>query len=184
MTNENGVKTAPVPARRRWPTVLLAVSLTLNLLVVGLIAGAYFRDERDTRRFPPPDRTTMRFTGFAPFFDAMPREARNRMGEALRGREEQFGPDRAALAAEFRDMLTALRAEPFDPNALEAVLATQQERAGARIEEGRAVLVEQIAEMSPTEREAFADQLESRFSRALERGPMGGPVGTPMTGSE
>lgn len=170
MTNETGFQPAPEAPRRRWPTVLLALSLTLNLAVLGLIAGAHFREDRDMRRFPAPDRSMMRSTGFGPFFDAMPREARNRMGAALNGREAAFASDPAVLAAELREMLMALRAEPFEAAALEAVLAAQQARASARIEAGRAVLIEQIATMSPAERRDFADQLEGRFARALERG--------------
>lgn len=169
MTNETGLQPTPDAPRRRWPTVLLALSLTLNFAVIGLIAGAHFRDESDARRFPPPDRNVMRASGFGPFFDAMPREARNRMGAALSGRDGKFAPNHAMLAAELRDMLAALRTEPFEPGALEAVLAAQHARASARIEAGRVILVEQIATMSPAERRDFADQIEGRFARALER---------------
>lgn len=164
---------APEARRRRWPTVLLAVSLTANLLVLGLVAGAHFRDVRDARAFPPPDRSVMRSIGFSPFFDAMPRDARNRLGEALRNRDGHFVPDRAALAAEMQSMIEALRAEPFEPGKLEALLTAQHDRANARIIAGREVLLEQVAAMSPKERRDFADQLEGRFSRALQRGPQG-----------
>jgi uncharacterized membrane protein len=174
MTNETKASERQ-KAPRRWPTALLAVSLTLNLLVLSLIAGAHFRDEHDASRFPPPDRSVMRATGFGPFFDAMPRAARNRMGEALRARGDGFAPDRDALAAELRDVLAALRAEPFDPAALEAVLVAQHARAQARIEAGRDVLLGQVATMSPVERRGFADQLEQRFSHALNRSPNGKP---------
>ena len=91
------------PRRRLWPRVLLVVSLTLNVLVLSVIAGAHVRegrDIRDGRRPPPsPDRTVLRDGGFMPFFDAMPREARDRMTAALREQEGGGMPDRAALAA-------------------------------------------------------------------------------------
>jgi len=168
MTNETGLETSPERPRRRWPTVLLALSLTLNLAVLGVVAGAHFRQARDIRHFSTPDHSMMRSTGFGPFFDAMPREARNRMGPALTERQDIFAPDRRILAAELRDMLAVIRAEPFEPGALETVLIAQQARASARIEAGRAVLIEQIATMSPRERRAFADQIEGRFARAIE----------------
>ena len=170
MSMEPGNTSTPEVRRRRWPTALLAVSLTANLLVLGLVAGAHFRDERDARAYPAPDRSVIRSTGFGPFFDAMPRDARNRMGEALRNRDGSFAPDRAALAAEMGEMIAALRAEPFEPGKLEALLTTQHDRANARIVAGRSVLLEQVAAMSPQERRDFADQLEGRFSRAIERG--------------
>lgn len=170
MSMDTGNTSLPEPRRRRWPTVLLAVSLTLNLLVLGLVAGAFFRDERDARAFPPPDRSVMRTTGFGPFFDAMPRDARNRLGEALRDRDGHFEPDRAALVGELRAMIATLRADPFDPDALAALLTAQHDRVNARIVAGRSILLEQVAAMSPDERRDFADQLEGRFSRAIERG--------------
>ncbi|GKY88604.1 periplasmic heavy metal sensor [Sinisalibacter aestuarii] len=157
--------------RRRWPTVLLAVSLTANLLVLGLVAGAHLRDDRDARRFPPPDRTMLSDSGFRPFFEAMPRDARNALGMALRDRGAVFAPDRDTLAAELREMLAVMRAEPYDPAALEALLTVQHDRVEARFAAGRSVLSEQIATMSPAERRAYADRIEDRFARALEHRP-------------
>lgn len=180
MTQANSPQTGLDTPRRRWPRVLLALSLTLNLVVIGLVAGAVWRDGRDARRFPPPDHGVMRATGFGPFIDAMPRAARNRMGEALRRREGHFTANRGALAAEWRDMVAILRADPFDPQAFEALLMRQQARADARVKEGRAVLVEQINAMPSAERARFADALEQRFARALEHGgngPHGGGMG-------
>lgn len=163
------------PRGRRWPKVLLAVSLTFNLLVLGLIAGAHFREGRDGRIAPlPPERTMFREGGFAPFFDAMPRDMRRGMAEAMRARDATLGPDREALVADFRDFLTALRGEPFDPDALDAVLTAQHTRFSDRVAIGRSVLVEQISKMSPEERAAFATTLEERFRGALDRGPKPG----------
>lgn len=150
---------------RRWPKVLLAVSLLFNLLVVGAIIGANLREERDARMFPPPDHDNMRAMGVAPFFDAMPREARRQMGQRLRDQPGGGPFDRQALNREFSDILAALRAEPFDPQAVAAVLDAQQARVTARIEAGRDALVESLAQMSPAERAQFADRLEERVSR-------------------
>jgi len=170
MSTKTEAPNRPEPRKRRWPTMLLALSLTLNLLVLGLIAGAHFRDQRDLRRFPPPDREVMRTTGFGPFFDAMPREARNRLGKALRERDGNFRPDRGVLAAELREMIVALRAQPFDPEALAALLSAQHDRIDGRIVAGRGMLLEQVALMSDAERAQFADGLERQFSRAIEFG--------------
>jgi len=163
------------PRRRLWPRVLLVVSLTLNVLVLSVIAGAHVRegrDIRDGRRPPPsPDRTVLRDGGFMPFFDAMPREARDRMTAALREQEGGGMPDRAALAADLREFVAALRAEPFAPEALAAVLEAQHARVEARVVAGRTVLVEQIVAMTPAERIEFADTLEARFRDALSRAP-------------
>jgi uncharacterized membrane protein len=169
-------KTVGPKPRRRWPKVLLVVSLTLNMLVLAAVAGAVLRDGRDgrdDRRGPPQDRVMLREGGFGPFFDAMPRDARRQMADAFRESGHAKGPDRAALAADFRDFVAALRAEPFVPDALDAVLDAQHARAQERIRTGRQILVEQIAGMSPAERAAFADALEDRFRKALSRAPGG-----------
>ncbi len=162
---------SPTPRRRRWPTVLLAASLTLNVLILGVIAGAHFRDDRDQRRSPPPDRAVLREGGFMPFFEAMPRESRRRMAEAFRDSVPGRGPDRTALVADFRNFVAALRAEPFERDALNEVLEAQHERVEQRILTGREIVLDQIAEMTPAERAAFADALEERFRKALSRAP-------------
>lgn len=170
MSTKTQSQNQPENRQRRWPTVLLALSLTLNLLGLGLIAGAHFRDARDQHRFPPPDRTVMRTTGLGPFIDAMPRAARNRMGEMLRERDARIMPDRAVLATELREMINALRAEPFDPEGLAALLTAQHERINSRIGTAQGVLLQQVAQMSNGERRAFADGLERRFARAIDAG--------------
>lgn len=176
MTHDNGSQSANPARGRRWPKVLLTLSLTLNLVIIGGMVGAMLRDGHDARRFAPPDPGSMRATGFGPFFDAMPRDVRNRVGPALRA-HGGLGPDRAALEADLRAMVAVLRAEPFDPAAFEAVLADQQARAQERIDAGRAVLVEQIDAMTPAERARFADGLERQFARAMAHGHGAQPGG-------
>ncbi|HCQ66250.1 MAG TPA: hypothetical protein DIU07_14350 [Rhodobacteraceae bacterium] len=170
MTQKAG-NDAPEPRRSVWPRLLLVASLTLNVLVLSVVAGAHVRDGRDGRRAPPPDRAMLREGGFMPFFDAMPREARKRTAEAFREKTGGGKPDRAALAADFRGFVGALRAEPFAAEALAAVLEAQHDRAGARVSAGHTILVEQIAAMTPAERAGFADALEKRFHNALARAP-------------
>ncbi|SMH33047.1 periplasmic heavy metal sensor [Maritimibacter sp. HL-12] len=149
---------------RRWPKVLLAVSLVMNLLVLGAITGAHLRDGRAPGG-PGFDRTALHSTGFAPFFAALPHEARGEIGEALRRRGEAARPDRAALEAEFARIIAALKAEPFERAALETVMAAQQARVSARVEAGRAALLDVLAGMSPAERSAFAERMEDRMAR-------------------
>lgn len=163
--------TAPTVPARRWPKVLLTLSLMANLAVVGVIAGAHVRDDRDDRRLPPTDRSAMRDIGIGPLIDAMPREARSRAGDQLRARGNGWRMDRGALEAEFNQMVDVLKAEPYDPAALEALLAAQHARVTARVEAGRAILLEQIAAMDAEERALFADRLTRGFGRhGMERG--------------
>ncbi len=163
MTSEDKTKAARRP--KTWPKVLLALSLAMNLAVIGAILGAHFRDGRDMRRFPPSERMQARDIGFGLYLDALPRDSRVRIGMALRERGAAARPDRETLAQEFDRMLAALRARPYDPAVLEALLDEQQARAAARAGQGRSILLAEIAAMSPEDRAAFADGLAARVDR-------------------
>jgi len=158
-------QTPQAVAPRRWPKVLLAISLVFNLVVIGAVVGANLRHEQDTRRFPPPDPEMTRGLGVAPLLDALPREARRDIGARLRAELGGVRPHRDRLEAEFAAMLEALRADPFEPAALAAMLEAQQARVAGRVAAGRAVFLEALGEMSPAERAAFADRLEARMTR-------------------
>ncbi len=171
-TSQNTPRTARQTARR-WPKRLFALSLTLNMLVLAMVAGAFLRDSHDHRHMRPSDRRLLRDGGLGPFFDALPPAARRDMAEAFRASGQDRGPDRAALAADLRAFVAAVRAEPFDPTAAAEVLAAQTARVQTRVTAGQAILVDQIATMSAGDRAAFADRLERCFPGAVTRSPGG-----------
>ncbi|MCK0138412.1 periplasmic heavy metal sensor [Aliiroseovarius sp. F47248L] len=147
--------------RQKWTRVLLVVSLTLNLLVLGLVIGAKLGGHRD-QGFDPrgPNRGAIRDLGFAPVAGALERSDRREIGKILRDRSGSFAENRKKLEAEFQDMLSTLRADPFDPEALLLTMTQQSERMRQRGELARSVLVERIAQMSMSERREFADRIE------------------------
>ncbi|GHE93589.1 hypothetical protein GCM10016455_12210 [Aliiroseovarius zhejiangensis] len=149
-------------ARRRmgW-RILLVVSLTLNLLVLGLVIGAKWGGHRD-HGFDAhgPNRGAIRDLGFAPMAGALDRKDRREIGKALRAQSGSFAENRRALEAEFQSMLSALRADPFDAGALLAVMDGQAERLRQRGDLARTALVDRIERMSAEERRAFADRVE------------------------
>lgn len=150
-----------VASRSKWPRIVLAVSLTLNLLVVGLVVGAKWGDRRDLGfDAHGPNRGAIRDLGFAPLASALDRTDRRQIGKILRDRSGSFAENRTALEAEFQSMLSALRAKPFDPDALLSTMTRQSERLRNRGDLARTVLVERIGQMSADERAAFADRIE------------------------
>ncbi|MCK8463869.1 periplasmic heavy metal sensor [Aliiroseovarius sp. S1339] len=165
----------PQLKRRKWPRILLAVSLMFNLLVVGLVAGAKWGGHRDHGfDMHGPNRGAIRDLGFAPLAGALDRSDRREIGKALRERSGSFADNRKALASEFQTILTALRADPFDPDTLMSVMDQQSERQRQRGELARSVLVERIDQMSPKERQDFADRIERSIqdrARASKRRP-------------
>lgn len=154
---------APKPRNRSrlWMRALLIVSLSFNLLVLGLVAGAKWGGHRDhgfdTRG---PNRGAIRDLGFAPFASALDREDRRHIGKALRDKSGSFADHRKILAVEFQGMLAALRAEPFDPDKLIALMGQQSERLSQRGQIARNMLVERITQMRDDERRALADRVE------------------------
>lgn len=85
------------------------------------------------------------------------REMRKRLGEVEGGREEKI--------AHFRALLSDLRADSFDREAVAKHLARQRNFINDRMALGQGVLLDRLARMSATERAEFANRLEESLRR-------------------
>lgn len=150
---------APAPSGSRWLKLALVASVALNLAVAGLVLGAWLGDG--------PRKGMPRDLSFGPFSEALSDKDRRALRRDLLGRLGEFRTAREAARAEFADLLTALRADPFDPDALKMALAAIETRTADRLELGRSLIETRLVEMSAAERQAFADRLE----RGLQRRP-------------
>jgi uncharacterized membrane protein len=137
----------------RW---VLAVSVALNLAVVGLVAGAMLREGG-------PHGRMVRDLDFGPFTEALTEGDREALRRAFMARMPEMRDMRAAMRADFAALLAALRAEPFDAAALQGAVANQAGRMQRRLEVGQQIMLERIAAMTVTDRRAFADRLEARL---------------------
>ena len=137
--------------------IALAVSVALNLAVAGLAAGAWLRD--GPRGGMPRDMS------FGPFSEALDDADRKSIRRSLLERVGEFREQRKAAKAEFEALLTSLRAEPFDPAAMQTALAAIEARNSERLELGRTLIETRLIEMSPEARRAFADRLEKGLRR-------------------
>ena len=149
-------ETAVVKAPGRAVRIALAVSVALNLAVVGVVAGAALKHGGSGHEME-------RDIGFGPFSEALSREDRR----ALRGQILQRAPElrsvRKEMQADTQSLLAVLRAEPFDAAGLAAVMETQRARMAGRLEVGQAVLRDFLIAMTPEARKDFADRLEARL---------------------
>ncbi|MEZ5716326.1 MAG: periplasmic heavy metal sensor [Paracoccaceae bacterium] len=154
--------TQPKPRTRRGVKIALFLSLALNLLVAGLVLGAvvHHRSDRDGRP-PRLDR------GGGPMTAALSLSDRRAIGMALREAAHENRPTRADLQAEYRAVVTALKARPFDPQAVKTALEGQAQVLTRRAELGQALLLDRLQAMSDSERAAYAERLEE----VLENGP-------------
>lgn len=147
----------------RGVRIALGVSVALNLLVVGLVAGAVLRDGGPRERM-------VRDLDFGPFTEALSREDRAALRRAFLQRSPGMQDMRQQMRQDFRALLAALRAEPFDPDALRGVLVNQQARMAERVSLGQELMLERLSVMAPQERAAFADRLEQRLRHGAREG--------------
>lgn len=147
-----------------WVKIVLGVSLALNLLIAGIVAGALMR-------FGGGDHPRSRVNYALPYVQALPASDRRAVMRAIRREGREGGQSgHEARKSLYEDMLAALRADPFDPETAEQLLE-RQARASARIQSlARTVWLERVAMMSAEERQAYADRIEA----TLRRGPRHG----------
>ncbi len=144
-----------------WMRVLLVASLALNLLVVGTVAGVWMKR--------PDDRRAMaRDAASALYLGALDPADRRALLSDIRSAAPPLRDRRQEMRAEVAATLAALRAEPFDADALAERIATQRGRGAERAKMGDRLLVERLARMTPAERRAYADRLEE----IVRRGPL------------
>ena len=159
MTDET--RQEPPKRSGRWLKLALFASLAINLAVVGLVAGAFLRGGPDRPGGPGAESYAR------PYMSALPKEQRREMFRGVREDARGKVPDRRARRALYGDVLTALRAEPFDPAALKAAAQRQAEAGVTLLQATQTAWIDVVAGMSAEERAAYAQRVED----ALKRGP-------------
>ncbi len=143
-----------------WMKLLLILSLTANVLVIGLVAGRELRGDdrrggteravRSIVEMVPDDRRAMAEAHFAD------------LGESIGAAEG----DRGAL---MDGILAAIRADPYQPAAAQQAMAAYWASRSERWEVLRERTASLLAELTPEERAVFADNYEKRMNRWRER---------------
>jgi uncharacterized membrane protein len=136
---------------RRWPLWALAVSIMLNLVMVGMLGGIMLRGG--------PDAGLIR-AAIAALPDDARRALRRDSREAWRGPGAHAGTGNARA-----ELLAALRAEEFDANGFRAGLGAARLRLIGMSERLEDRLVAELATLDADARRLVADRLERRTSR-------------------
>jgi uncharacterized membrane protein len=157
--------TAPQTRTATWVKVVLALSLGLNLAILGLAAGAAMK-----KHAREPGGVTREMT-FGPLSEAFSREDRRALRKAFQERAPDGRQASQKVRAEFNDLLAALRATTVDPTALAAALTAIHKRHADRLALGRDLIYDRLMAMDATERQAFAKRLEDALSRRSRRQP-------------
>lgn len=141
----------------RWMKILLVVSLALNLLVVGMVAGFAIKGGPKWHDGPPGGAGAMHRA----LSEADRVELKQRMIREFRS--EKGG--RAAFRQEMDGLVTLLRAETFDAAAAAERMARLRDVFDGRVASAQGLLVDYWGEMSPADRAAYADRLEAEMQR-------------------
>lgn len=147
---------------RRSVKVALIVSVGLNLLVAGIVAGGLLGGEHPEGRPMPIDEQ------LGPLGAAFTREDR----AAMRRDAARTGTDFGALKMDFRaDMdalIATLKADPWDPDAVRRQLAQMRANGEQRAVLGEQVMLQRLSTMTGQERRQYAERLRDR----MEHGPL------------
>jgi uncharacterized membrane protein len=151
-----------------WVKLLLVLSLSANVAVIGLIGGHAMRPDEhdrygDEAAVPGLSRQQSRILQMVP-------EARREQAKAmLLARSAEIEAARAALQTSQAALIEALRQEPLDPARLDAALSERQAASGRVWGIGYEQMIEIARQLSPEERAAMASKLEERTQRWMER---------------
>ncbi len=174
----DGPATSATPARPRWAIwlrILVFLSFALNLAVIGMAGGMALKVHRGG---VPPEQM-VRELGLGPYLFAMDPEGRADLRREVLADRENLKASRQAWQEAFEETLDVLRADKFDSAKMESLIREQADLAAKSQSVGRQVLLDRLEAMTPQERSAYADRLESGLRFDPHRGP---PPGHPPHG--
>ena len=149
------------PRNKRILRWALGLSLALNLLILGAVGGALWRHGGPGQG---PQGGLPGLQSYAsPYVRALPPETRRELHEQMRTNGQAHHLDREARRGHYAQMLATLRAEPFDPDAAQMVLATQSEAVASVQKAAHAAWLAQVGAMTPEDRQQYADALEGHL---------------------
>ncbi len=150
-------------SRLRWLRLALVASVSLNLLLGGLIVGAALHRAPADHGATTPLRAAMR---------AGPAEARAAARAALAQRRPEYRGLRRAVDEARAAAAAAVASEPFEPERLAAALARLRKTQARMVTLGHEALIETVTRTPPEHRAQIARSLEARARLGGESGRM------------
>lgn len=141
---------------RRSIKILLAVSLALNMLVIGAIGGMVYHGG------PVGIALSERAAAYGPYTRALSHKDRKMIGQAMRVELGDARRNISEIRGGFAVLKAALTADVYDADLVRQLLNDQQTAGLKRYRVGQRLLLERINEMSPQERQTFAERLGGR----------------------
>lgn len=142
----------------RGMKILLAISLGLNMLVIGAVGGMMYRGG------PMSGTPGVHNTAYGPYTRALSHKDRKAIGRAMRS-ELGGGYNMPKVRASFAALRAALTAEVYDSDLVHRLVQEQQASGMHRQQVGQRLLLERLDAMSAKERRGFAERLGRRALR-------------------
>lgn len=144
------------PRSPRWMKVLLVLSLSVNLLIVGAVVGAVLSGGGKWRG----PGAEVRNAGGGAILQALSPEDKRALRRTMSVTLVSDRDMRGALKAEQRELIVLMRSAEFDADAVTAQLQAVQAQMVSHFDVARMVLAQRMVEFDAEERAAYADRLE------------------------
>ena len=145
---------------RGWIKILLAVSLALNMMVIGAVGAAMY-----SFKFRGGDHGP-RSANYGPYSRALSREDRKEIGRELRKELKSFNAQKPAKRDAYLALQAALEADVYDKETVHKLIIGHQKFGLKRQEIAQRLFLEHLDSMTPDERRKYSKRLE----RAVKRG--------------
>ena len=152
----------PKRARNIWK-VILAISLALNIAVLGAIGGAALRFSKG----PPAGKAYLKERQIGSvYMRALNPDQKRELGRQMRELEKGSKENRVKMEAGFQEAIRILRSANFDREKFETVVNGHAARSNQRLKNAQMILLSHINSMDINERSTYADRIEIALSRA------------------
>jgi len=162
-STDTGNKGGTPPARRRWLWPVLVISLALNLLFVGLMAGSWWRHGKHGGR-------NKVFTGaIERLMKELPEAKRQHAAELLDRRREAVKPVRGQIRQARDAAKDAVLTDPYDEEKVAAALAQFRNIRTSQHEATHEMIMGLMKELNLQERQKLLDYIQEGFRKRWRR---------------
>jgi len=166
---------------QKWLVLAFAISLAANLLIGGFLIGQHTARPAVGGPGADPLRTFPRWAG------TLDSERLQTLRPLLREHFRGMRPNVRTLRQHQQELREALRAQPYDADAVEQLLDSMSTIQAGMSRHGRETFLAFVAQLSPAERLALSQHLErphARISRDRGRRDIGPPRLSPRPNPE
>ncbi len=155
MMSDMSPKPTPSTKGRNWTRIALLISLALNLVIVGALVGAFWKNEKPTGRHL--DRMSM---GLGAYVRALPEPAQSEVMALIGSGSEDRRSFRRAMRERQREFERVLLEKPFSEQAVRAALMQKRDFALNKTVRLQDAYVDALVAMSDAERAAHFDRAQ------------------------